>query len=78
MDALIIALVKKLAAWIVGAPFFARVLSLVSMFDGRLDLDGNGKKEAVWAELVSAGELFGKRQFNRAIEWALVILERSK
>jgi hypothetical protein len=78
MDALIIALVKKLAAWIVGAPFFARVLSLVSMFDGRLDLDGNGKREAVLAELVSAGELFGKRQFNRAIEWALVIVERSK
>ena len=78
VDALIIALVKRLAAWVVGAPFFARVLSLVAMFDGRLDLDGDGKKEAVWKELEKAGVLFGKRQFNRALEWALVIVERKR
>lgn len=78
MDALVIAVVKRLAAWAVGVPFFARVLDLVSQFDGRVDLDGDGKKEAILVELTNAGVLFGKRQFNRAIELALIIVERKK
>jgi hypothetical protein len=76
MDALIIAIVNKLAAWSVGKPFFTQVLSLVSIMDGRVDLDGDGKKDAVLVELSKAGVLFGKRQFNRAIELALIIVER--
>ena len=76
MDALIIALVNKLAHWAVGKPFFAQVLSLVSIMDGRVDLDGDGKKEAILLELSKAGVLFGRRQFNRSIELALIIDER--
>lgn len=76
MNALIIALVNRLAAWAVGKAFFGQVLALVSLFDGRLDLNGDGKKEAVLIELVNAGVLFGQRQFNRAVELALIIVER--
>lgn len=76
MDALIIALVNRLAVWSVGKPFFVKVLSLVSIMDGSFDLDGDGKKEAVLVELSKAGVLFGRRQFNRAIELALIIVER--
>lgn len=76
MDALIIALVNRLAGWVVGKAFFGQVLHYVSIFDGRVDLDGDGKKEAILMELTKAGILFGKRQFNRAIEMALIIVER--
>lgn len=76
MDALIIALVNKIAAWTVGKPFFAKVLSFVEIMDGRFDLDGDEKKEAVLVELTKAGLKFGKRQFNRALEMALIIVER--
>lgn len=76
MDALIIALVTKLANWTIGKPFFAKVLSLVEIMDGRFDLDGDGKKDAILIELSKAGLIFGKRQFNRAIEMALIIVER--
>ena len=78
MDALIIALVEKLANWLVGKAFFQQVLALASKFDGRVDLDGDGKKEAVWAELKSSGALFGTRAFNLAIELALAIIVRKK
>lgn len=78
MDTLIIALVNRLAAWAVGTTFFRQVLELVRQFDGSVDLDGDGKKEAVLTELTKAGILFGKRQFNRAIELALIIVERQK
>lgn len=78
MDALIAALIRKLASWVVGAPFFSKVLALVSVYDGRLDLDGDGKKDAILVELTNAGVLFGKRQFNRAIEFALILVERGK
>lgn len=78
MDALIIALVNRLAAWAVGKAFFGQVLNLVALMDGRFDLDGDGKKEAVLIELSKAGVLFGKRQFNRAVELALIIVERKK
>lgn len=78
MDALIVALVRRLAAWVVGKAFFAAVLKAVARFDGALDLDGDGKKEAVLEELAGAGLVFGKRQFNRAVEWALVIVERQR
>lgn len=76
MDALIIALVNRLAGWILGKKFFSAVLAAVSQFDGVLDLDGDGKKEAVFDELVKYGYIFGKRQFNRAVEMALIIIER--
>lgn len=76
MDALIIALVTKLANWTIGKPFFAKVLSLVEIMDGRFDLDGDGKKEAILTELTKAGMVFGRRQFNRAVEMALIIVER--
>jgi hypothetical protein len=76
MDALIIALVNRLAGWVVGKPFFAQVLALVAMYDGRVDLDGDGKKEAILTELTRAGIKFGKRQFNRSLEMALIIVER--
>ena len=76
MDALIIALVTRLAHWVVGKPFFAKVLSLVEIMDNRFDLDGDGKKEAILVELTKAGMVFGRRQFNRAIELAVIIVER--
>lgn len=76
MDALIIALVTKLANWTIGKPFFAKVLSLVEIMDNRFDIDGDGKKEAILVELSRAGMVFGRRQFNRAIEMALIIVER--
>ena len=76
MDALIIALVNKLAQWVLGKKFFLAVLSAVAKFDGVLDLNGDGKKEAVFDELVKFGYVFGKRQFNRAVELALIIVER--
>ena len=76
MDALIIALVNKIAAWTVGKPFFAKVLALVEIMDNRFDLDGDGKKEAILVELTKASVVFGKRQFNRAVEMALIIVER--
>ena len=78
MDALIIALVNKLMVWTVGRPFWTAVLAAVTKLDGIVDLDGNGKKEAVLFELLSAGHQFGRRQFNRAVEMALVVLERRK
>ena len=78
MDALIIALVNKLMAWTVGKPFWTAVLNAVARLDGVVDLDGNGKREAVLFELLSAGHQFCKRQFNRAVEMALVVLERRK
>lgn len=78
MDALIIALVNKLMVWTVGRPFWMAVLAAVSKLDGKLDLDGDGKKQAVLYELLSAGHQFGRRQFNRAVEMALVVLERRK
>lgn len=76
MDVLIIALINKLADWLVGKAFFAKVLAYASVLDGRMDLDGDGKKEAVWAELKNAGVLFGTKQFNLAIELAVNILRR--
>ena len=78
MDALIIALINKLADWLVGKAFFRQVLALASKFDGRVDLDGDGKKEAVGAELKSSGALFGRRAFNLALELALAIVVRKK
>lgn len=78
MKLIIIALVRRLAAWIVGVPFFNAVYEMVSYFDGMVDLDGDGKKERVIDELAGAGWLFGQRQVNRAIEWALVILEQEQ
>ncbi|MEY3746927.1 MAG: hypothetical protein RL194_386, partial [Pseudomonadota bacterium] len=47
-------------------------------FDGRIDLDGDGKKEAVIQELTSLGILFGRKQINLAIELAVQLLERKK
>lgn len=76
MDVLIIALINKLADWLVGKAFFAQVLAYASVLDGRMDLDGDGKKEAVWTELKNAGVLFGAKQFNLAIELAVNILRR--
>ena len=76
MDALIIAIVNRLAGWVVGKPFFAKVLGLVQLMDGRFDLNGDEKKEAILTELTKASILFGRRQFNRAIELALIIVER--
>ncbi len=78
MDVLIIALIKKVADWLVGKVFFSKVLAVVSVLDGRIDLDGDGKKEAAWTELVNAGVLFGTKQFNQAIELAVAILDRKK
>lgn len=78
MKLIIIALIRRLAAWIVGVPFFDAVYEMVSYFDGMIDLDGDGKKERVIDELLGAGWIFGQRQANRAIEWALVILEQEK
>lgn len=76
MDAIIVALINRLASWLVGAKFFATVLGLVSQFDGIADLDGDGKKESVIDELVGMGIMFGRKQVNLAIELALQILER--
>jgi len=76
MNALIVALIEKLAAWLVGKSFFAKVLAVVSMLDGRMDLDGDGKKEAAFVELKNAGVLFGTKQFNLAIELAVNLLNR--
>jgi hypothetical protein len=70
--------VNKLMAWTVGRPFWVAVLEAVTKLDGQLDLDGDGKKEAVLMELLRAGHQFGRRQFNRAVEMALVVLERKK
>ena len=78
MNALIIALVNKLMVWTVGRPFWTSVLAAVTKLDGKLDLDGDGKKQAVLYELLSAGHQFGRRQFNRAVEMALVVLERKR
>ena len=78
MDALVIALVNKLMVWTVGRPFWTAVLAAVTKLDGTMDLDGDGKKQAVLYELLSAGHQFGRRQFNRAVEMALVVLERKK
>lgn len=78
MDALIIALINKLASWLVGKSFFANVLAVASMLDGRMDLDGDGKKEAAFTELRKAGILFGTRQFNLAIELAVNLLNRKQ
>ena len=78
MDAVIIALVNKLMVWTVGRPFWTAVLSAVTKLDGMVDLDGDGKKQAVLHELLRAGHQFGRRQFNRAVEMALVVLERRK
>lgn len=76
MDAIVIALINKLADWLVGKAFFRKVLALVAHFDGRVDLNGDGKKEAVWNELKASGVLFGTRAFNLAIELALAIIVR--
>lgn len=78
MNTLIIALVNRLADWLVGKDFFKRVLDLVSRYDGRVDLNGDGKKEAVWNELKACGVLFGTRAFNLAIELALAIVVRKR
>ena len=78
MKLLIVALVRRLAAWLVGVPFFEAVYAAVSALDGVYDLDGDGKKERVFDELAGAGWTFGKRQFNRAVEWALVIVEQEQ
>jgi hypothetical protein len=76
MDKLIITLVTKLAHWVLGKKFFNAVYAAVEKFDGVLDLNGDGKKEAVLDEVVKLGYTFGKRQFNRAVELALIIVER--
>lgn len=78
MKLIIVALVRRLAAWIVGVPFFNAVYEMVSYFDGMVDLDGDGKKRRVFDELAGAGWTFGKRQFNRAVEWALVVIEQEQ
>lgn len=78
MQTLIIALVKRLMGWLVGVPFFNAVYHFVSYFDGMVDLDGDGKKGRVLDELGKAGWIFGKRQFNRALEAALIIVEQEK
>lgn len=78
MNALIIALITKVADWLVGKTFFSQVLKVVSILDGRMDLDGDGKKEAAWTELVNAGIYFGTKQFNQAVELAVAILDRKK
>ena len=63
---------------VVGKPFWEAVLTAVAKYDGIVDLDGDGKKKAVLHELLSAGLMFGRRQFNRALENALIVLERRK
>jgi len=78
VNTLIIALINRLAAWLVGKAFFTKVLTAVSFLDGRMDLDGDGKKEAAFTELKNAGILFGTKQFNLAIELAVAILTRKK
>ena len=78
MDKLIIFWVNQIMAWTVGKPFCGAVMAAVSKLDGRYDLDGDGKKSAVIEELTMFGYQFGKRQLNRAIENALIVLERKK
>lgn len=78
LEKLIIAAAQQLAAWLVGKPFFTDVLYLVQLLDGRIDLDGDGKKQKVIDELTHAGIAFGKRQINRAIELALIVVESKK
>lgn len=78
MNTLIIALINRLADWLVGKAFFTKVLTVVSFLDGRMDLDGDGKKEAAFTELKNAGILFGTRQFNLAVELAVNLLNRKK
>lgn len=78
MDALIIFWINRIMAWTVGKPFWGAVLAAVSRLDGRFDLDGDGKKDAVIQELTMFGYQFGKRQLNRALENALIVLERRK
>ena len=78
MNTLIIALINRLADWLVGKAFFTQVLAVVSFLDGRMDLDGDGKKEAAFTELKNAGILFGTKQFNLAVELAVNLLNRRK
>lgn len=78
MKLIIIAMVRRLMAWVVGVPFFNAVYQAASLLDGVADLDGDGKKERIFDELAGAGWKFGKRQFNRAVEMALVIIEQEK
>ena len=78
MDALIIFWTNRIMCWTVGKPFWTAVLAKVTELDGVVDLDGDGKKAALLHELLSAGFQFGRRQFNRALENALIVLERKK
>ncbi len=78
MDAVIIFWINKIMAWTVGKPFWAAVLTIVTKLDGQFDLDGDGKKEALIEELTRWGFQFGKRQLNRALENALIVVERRK
>lgn len=78
MDSLIVALINRLAYWLVGKPFFQTVLGLVSRFDNRVDLDGDGKREKVIDELAGLGIMYGQRQANLAIELAVQLLELRK
>jgi len=78
MKLIIIALVRRLMAWVVGVPFFNAVYEVASQLDGTVDLDGDGKKERIFDELAGAGWKFGKRQFNRAVEMALIVIEQEK
>lgn len=78
MDKLIIFWINRIMVWTVGRPFWEAVFSAVSRLDGRFDLDGDGKKSAIVEELTMFGYQFGKRQLNRAIENALIVLERKK
>lgn len=78
MKLIIVALVRRLMAWLVGVPFFNAVYAAASLLDGVADLDGDGKKERIFDELAGAGWNFGTRQFNRAVEMALVIIEQEQ
>jgi hypothetical protein len=82
MNTLIIYWINRIMVWTVGKPFWTAVLAAVSKLDGRYDLDGDGKKSGVIEELVGlgfkAGQDYGKRQINRAIENALIVVERRK
>ena len=78
MDTLIVFWINRIMAWTVGKPFWTAVFAAVSRLDGRFDLDGDGKKAAIIEELTLFGYQFGKRQLNRAIENALIVLERKK